>query len=58
MSKNHRGKPLRSIPGRTRGTCPVCSRTGIKLSYEKKANDKTYKVCKNCRNLDASRIQV
>ena len=31
MAKTHRGKALRKLPDYERGTCPVCSRTGVKL---------------------------
>jgi hypothetical protein len=57
MSKNFRGKPLRSLPGRTRGTCPACKRTGIKLLHEIKAGTKTITVCKSCRHLSPERFQ-
>lgn len=47
MAKNNRGKTLRSLPNRGRGQCPNCKRTGVKLMYEIKVDDKTIKVCKN-----------
>ena len=34
MSKSHRGRGIREVPNRGRGTCPVCKRTGIKAMYE------------------------
>jgi hypothetical protein len=54
MAKTHRGKGLWKIPGRARGTCPVCARTGIKLLYPLRVNGETVNVCKNCRNRPAS----
>lgn len=49
MSKAHRGSGIRDQENKTRGTCPVCKRTGIKLSYEHEVNEKTIKICKQCR---------
>lgn len=54
MAKTHRGKVLWKIPGRARGTCPVCGRTRIKLLYPLRVNGETVNVCKNCRNRPAS----
>ncbi len=51
MAKNNRGKSLRTLPGNGRGTCPNCGRTGAKLLWENKKEDKTIKVCKRCRNI-------
>ena len=34
MSKNHRGRELRELPNRSRGTCPVPGQTRVKLLYE------------------------
>ena len=48
MSKNHRGKGLKGVPNRGRGTCPVCNRTGIKVIRETKINEETIKTCKEC----------
>ncbi|MBD3647187.1 MAG: hypothetical protein HUJ31_06970 [Pseudomonadales bacterium] len=49
MSKSHRGKGIRNMPARGRGTCPVCKATGIKVLYDKKLKgDITVKVCKRC----------
>ena len=48
MSKNHRGKGLKGVPNRGRGTCPVCNRTGIKVIREAKINEETIKTCKEC----------
>jgi hypothetical protein len=52
MAKNHRGKQLRSLPNHGRGECPVCHRTGVKLTHEVKAADKTVKVCKICKSVN------
>ena len=50
MSKNHRGSGLREEVNRTRGACPLCKRTGIKLVYEHEAGEgKKIKICKQCR---------
>lgn len=49
MSKSHRGRGIREVAGRGRGTCPVCKRTGIKVLYEHEVNGKKFKVCKQCR---------
>ncbi len=51
MAKNHRGKLLRSMPNHGRGECPFCHRTGVKLTQEVKAGDKTIKVCKICKSV-------
>lgn len=48
MAKNHRGKGLKNVPAKGRGTCPICSRTRIKVVYETKINDNTLKTCKEC----------
>ena len=50
MAKNHRGKLLRTLPYHGRGECPVCHRTGVKLTHEVKAGEKTLKVCKICKS--------
>jgi len=49
MSKAHRGKGIRELFARGRGSCPVCGATGIKVLYEQDAGDKKIKVCKPCR---------
>ena len=49
MSKNHRGKGIRDLFARGRGTCPVCNTTGIKLLYEQESDGKKIKVCKFCK---------
>ena len=48
MSKPHRGKSLWETVDKSRGTCPLCKRTGIKLLYEKEFNEKKVNICKQC----------
>lgn len=48
MAKSHRGAGIRELPKQGRGTCPVCSRTGIKLLHEREISGKKQKVCKQC----------
>ena len=47
MPKPKRGKLTRAVKG-WRGTCPICSRTGVKILWEKVDGEKTLKVCKQC----------
>ena len=49
MSKAHRGKGIRELFARGRGSCPVCGATGIKILYEQNAGDQKVKVCKPCK---------
>jgi hypothetical protein len=49
MSKAHRGKPLRETPNSSRGTCPSCHRTSIKVVYEIDLAGAKAKVCKQCK---------
>jgi RNA polymerase subunit RPABC4/transcription elongation factor Spt4 len=49
MSKAHRGKGLREVVSRGRGTCPVCKRENIKVLYELEAGETKVKVCKTCK---------
>jgi hypothetical protein len=51
MSKAHRGKGIRELPGRGRGSCPVCSRENTKVLYEQEVGEaKTkVKICKTCK---------
>ena len=49
MSKNHRGKGIRELFARGRGTCPVCGSGGIKLLYEQDSGGQKVKVCKYCK---------
>ena len=56
MAKNNRGKGLRKVPNHGRGECPVCHRTGVKLLYEVKVGENTYKVCKTCKGIAAEKL--
>jgi len=47
MPKLKRGKLARTTQ-EWRGTCPSCSRTGVKILWEKKDGEATLKVCKRC----------
>jgi len=58
MAKNHRGKEIRKMPNHGRGECPVCHRTGVKLTREVKAGDKTHKVCKVCRKVSPESLSA
>jgi hypothetical protein len=49
MSKPHRGKSIRDQASRSRGECPVCKRSGVKILYEQEAGGKKVKVCKICK---------
>ena len=49
MAKPHRGKGIRELFASGRGTCPVCTKTGIKLLYEQEADGLKVKVCKPCK---------
>ena len=49
MSKARRGKGIRELFARGRGTCPVCGASGIKLLYEQEAGGQKVKVCKPCK---------
>ena len=49
MSKAHRGKGLITLHKGGRATCPVCSRTGVKVVYEIQYKEKAIKICKNCK---------
>ena len=46
MSKNHRGRGLKTMPLRGRGTCPVTGQTGVKLLYEVEMDGKKVMVSK------------
>jgi hypothetical protein len=48
MSKNHRGKGIRELYKRGRGTCPVCKRTGVKIIHEREKDKQKIFVCKVC----------
>ncbi|MCL2360222.1 MAG: hypothetical protein FWC73_00225 [Defluviitaleaceae bacterium] len=47
MPKLKRGK-LARLTKDWRGTCPSCSRSGVKVLWEKKDGEATLKVCKRC----------
>ncbi|MDR1239082.1 MAG: hypothetical protein LBK27_03130 [Treponema sp.] len=49
MSKAHRGKGIRELVSRGRGTCPVCKRENVKILYEQEAGETKIKICKTCR---------
>lgn len=49
MSKAHRGVGLRKTPNHSRGTCPVCKATGIKVIYEYELDGNKVKICKFCK---------
>ena len=48
MAKSNRGKSLKKLPSRGRGTCPLCGKTRIKLLYTYVGEDGQKKVCKQC----------
>jgi len=55
MAKRNRGKIAKKVALKTgtpyRGTCPLCSKTGIKLLYtHQTSTGHQMKVCKNCTN--------
>lgn len=56
MAKNHRGKGIRNLPNHGRGECPVCHRTGVKITHEVKAGDVTHKVCKACKSVSPEKL--
>ena len=49
MAKGHRGKGIRDLFARGRGTCPSCGASGIKLLYELESEGQKVNVCKPCR---------
>ncbi|MCL2127046.1 MAG: hypothetical protein FWH38_02225, partial [Treponema sp.] len=49
MGKTHRGKGIRELFARGRGTCPVCGAGGVKVLYELEADGRKVKVCKPCK---------
>ncbi|GIP43455.1 hypothetical protein J45TS6_19140 [Paenibacillus sp. J45TS6] len=54
MAKTKRGKGLWNIPSKSRGTCPICLSTRIKLLYSATNSDgKTVTVCKKCSSVNA-----
>ncbi|GIP47154.1 hypothetical protein J53TS2_07450 [Paenibacillus sp. J53TS2] len=59
MAKNKRGKSLWHLPSRSRGTCPVCGSTRIKLLYTKNTSTgQQLKVCKKCDSASQARIDA
>ncbi|MBP7194356.1 MAG: hypothetical protein KBA79_00890 [Candidatus Cloacimonetes bacterium] len=56
MAKNHRGKGIKTLANHGRGECPSCHRDGVKLLYDIKAGDKTFKVCKVCKAIPADKL--
>ncbi len=48
MGKSHRGKNLIGNQ-KNRGKCPITKRTGVKLLYSRKEDDKTLQVSKQGR---------
>ena len=48
MAKAHRGAGILDLNNKGRGKCPVCKRTGIKLMFEREANEKKIVICKQC----------
>ena len=54
MAKNNRGKGLKSLANKGRGTRPNCNRTGVKVIFETKVNDQTTKLCKTCHKTIAN----
>jgi hypothetical protein len=57
MSKSKRGKALWTLPSRSRGTCPICGSTRIKLLYSRAKSDGTsIKICKRC--VGAEQVKV
>ncbi|WP_083927206.1 hypothetical protein [Paenibacillus terrigena] len=57
MSKPKRGRSLWRLPSRSRGTCPVCSSTRIKLLYPRTKSEGTaVTVCKKCSKAEQSRV--
>ncbi|WP_319477219.1 hypothetical protein [Marispirochaeta aestuarii] len=49
MSKANRGSGIRDKVKSGRGTCPLCKRTGIKVTNEVELKEKKYMVCKQCK---------
>ncbi|MDR1689518.1 MAG: hypothetical protein LBS21_13040 [Clostridiales bacterium] len=47
MAKAKRGRGIKKTTG-WRGTCPVCSRTGVKLLWSKTVDGAALKTCKQC----------
>ena len=59
MAKQYRGKSLKRLASRGRGTCPVCYATRAKLLYQrKKANGEALSVCKRCVDIADARLNL
>jgi len=59
MAKNNRGKLLYRQPSRSRGTCPICMATRIKLlDTQKKSDGTVLKVCKRCASASKQRVDA
>lgn len=53
MAKPNRGSAIRFMngkPGRGRGICPLCKRTGVKLLWNATVDGNTTEVCKRCKS--------
>lgn len=48
MAKTHRGTGIRELVNSSRGECPKCKRTGVKLLYEVENGENKINVCKAC----------
>ncbi len=48
MSKSHRGKGIRSLANRGRGTCARCKKENIKVLYEHEIEGQKTAFCKFC----------
>lgn len=49
MSKSHRGTGIRKELNHGRGTCPLCSRTQVKVLYDHEIDGNKVKICKVCK---------
>ncbi|WP_319561585.1 hypothetical protein [Marispirochaeta sp.] len=49
MSKANRGSGIRDKVKSGRGACPLCKRSGIKVTYEVELKENKYMVCKQCK---------
>ncbi|WP_318152557.1 hypothetical protein [Paenibacillus terricola] len=59
MAKSNRGRSVWKMENRSRGICPICRATRVKLLYTKNKSDRTQiKVCKKCSNADAGKIEA
>ncbi|MGZ9583987.1 hypothetical protein [Paenibacillus marinisediminis] len=59
MAKSKRGRALWRMPSRSRGTCPICSSTRIKLLYPMKTTaGQSVTVCKKCSKAAQHRVDA